>query len=218
MKGVAKNTEHHRRRYLSGDELGRLVAALNDHPDRQVANAVRMLLLTGARRGEVLSMRWADVDLTDGKWSKPPSSTKQEKHHEVPLSAPARALLASIRDEQAAPGRALGEFVFPSTGKKGHLVEIKKGWATLCKAAGIKNLRLHDLRHSYASALASGGASLPLIGALLGHSSPTTTHRYAHLFQDPQRAAAEKIGVLIENAAQDSSPDNVTSLTKAQRK
>jgi integrase len=144
-----------------------------------------MLLLTGARRGEVLSMRWAD--LTEKTWSKPPSSTKQNKHHEVPLSAPARALLASIREEQAAqhPKRPLGEFVFPSTGKKGHLVEVKKGWATLTKAVGIKGLRLHDLRHSYASAHASGGASLPLIGALLGHSSPTTTARYAHLFQDP---------------------------------
>ena len=211
-KGIERNKEHHRRRYLSGDELGRLVAVLAEHPDRQVANAVRMLLLTGARRGEVLSMRWSDVDLGAGTWSKPASSTKQNQHHEVPLSAPARALLASIRDEQAAPGRALGEFVFPSTGKKGHLVEIKKSWATITKAAGIKSLRLHDLRHSYASALVSSGASLPLIGSLLGHSSPATSARYSHMYSDPMRAAAEKIGVLIENAGKDSTPDNLVTL------
>jgi integrase len=210
-KGVERNTEHHRRRYLTGDELARLVAALANYPDRQAADAVSLLLFTGARRGEVLGMRWADVDLTAGIWSKEPSSTKQNDHHEVPLSAPARALLARIEQEQAQPRRPLGEFVFPSTGKTGHLVEIKKAWAALLKAAGIKNLRLHDLRHSYASQLASGGASLPLIGALLGHSNPATTARYAHLFQDPQRAAAEKVGRLIENAAQDA-PDNLVSL------
>jgi integrase len=211
-KGVERNREHHRRRYLSGDELGRLVAALADHPDRQAADAIRLLLLSGARRGEVLGMRWADIGLNEGTWSKPPSSTKQKEHHEVPLSAPARALLARIRDEQAAPKRPLGEFVFPSTGATGHLVEIKKSWATLCKAAGVKGLRLHDLRHSYASALVSSGASLPLIGSLLGHASPQTTSRYAHMFADPQRAAAEKIGVLIENAAKDSPPDNLVTL------
>ena len=76
-KGIERHKEHHRRRYLSGDELGRLVAALAEHPDRQVADAIRLLLLTGARRGEVLGMRWGDIDLTAGKWSKTPSSTKQ---------------------------------------------------------------------------------------------------------------------------------------------
>jgi integrase len=146
-------------------------------------------------------MRWADVDLGQGLWSKPPSSVKQNKFHEVPLSAPVRALLASIQEQQAHPHRPLGEFVFPSTGATGHLVEIKKAWAAICKAAGISGLRLHDLRHSFASALVSGGATLPLVGAMLGHSNPTTTARYSHLFQDPQRAAAEKIGSLIENAA-----------------
>jgi integrase len=214
-KGVERNTEHHRQRYLKGDELGRLVAALADHPDRQAADAVRMLLLTGARRGEVLGARWGDIDLGEGVWSKPPSSTKQNRHHQVPLSAPARALLARIREEQAAqhPKQPLGAFVFPSAASAtGHLVEIKKSWAALTRAAGISDLRLHDLRHSYASSLVSSGASLPLIGSLLGHSSPTTTARYAHLFRDPQRAAAERIGSLIENAAVPSAPEKVVPL------
>jgi integrase len=197
-KGIEKNREHLRRRYLSGDELARLLAALADHPDKQAVNIIRILLLTGARRGEVFSMRWAD--LADGVWSKPPSSTKQNKHHQVPLSAPVRQLLSEIRAEQTSQKRALGKFVFPGIGNTGHRAELKRDWAQLCKAAGINGLRIHDLRHSFASQLASGGASLPLIGALLGHSNPATTARYSHLFADPQRAAVEKVAAIMTGA------------------
>ena len=122
---------------------------------------------------------------------------------------------ADIQKEQAAqhPRRQIGQFVFPSTASAtGHLVEIKKGWALICKAAGISNLRLHDLRHSFASALVSSGATLPLIGSMLGHASPATTARYAHMFVDPMKAAAEKIGVLIENAAMLPEPEKVVPL------
>jgi integrase len=200
-RGIEHNPETKRKRYLSGDELTRLIAALAKHPDKRSADALRMLLLTGARRGEVLGMRWADVDLPTGTWSKPASTTKQKQDHQVPLSAPARQLLSEICEQQTAKHKALGEFVFPGAGGTGHVVEIKRGWRQLCKAAAITGLRIHDLRHSFASQLASGGANLPLIGALLGHSNPTTTSRYAHLFQDPQRAAVEKVGAIVEAAA-----------------
>lgn len=204
-KGIERNTEYNRRRYLSGDELVRLTKALRKHPDQQVANAIRMLLLTGARRGEVLGMRWDDVNLGTGIWSKPPSSTKQKEHHQVPLSAPALQLLSEIdRRQRRAAKRP--KFVFPSHGTSGHLVEIKKSWRQLTKAAGIDGLRLHDLRHSYASQLVSGGASLPLIGALLGHASPSTTARYAHLHHDPLRAATEKVGAVIAAAGKPVKP------------
>jgi integrase len=196
-KGIERNTEYGRRRYLSPDELVRLTAALAKHPDKQAADIVRLLLLTGARRGEVLGMRWADVDLGEGVWSKPPSSTKQKEHHQVPLSAPARQLLSEIREQQAGKRHVLPTFVFPGTGATGHRVELKKDWAQLCKAAGISGLRIHDLRHSYASQLVSGGASLPLIGALLGHANPSTTARYAHLAHDPLREATERVGSVI---------------------
>jgi integrase len=145
-------------------------------------------------------MRWADVDLTEGTWSKPPSSTKQKEHHQVPLSAPVRQLLSEIRKQQADKRHVLPEYVFPGTGVTGHRIELKKDWRQLTKAAQISKLRLHDLRHSYASQLVSGGASLPLIGALLGHSNPSTTARYSHLFDDPQRAATERVGAVIANA------------------
>ncbi len=174
-KGIERNIEYGRRRYLSGDELGRLVTALAAHPDKQAADAVRLLLLTGCRSGEALAARWADIDLGAGVWSKPASSTKQKEHHEAPLSAPARALLKRIQEEQVDKRRLLPTCVFPSHGASGHRVELKKDWAQLCKAAAITGLRLHDLRHSYAVELVSGGASLPLIGAMLGHASPQTT-------------------------------------------
>ena len=77
------------------------------------------------------------------------------------------------------------------------MVEIKTAWAALCKAAGLDGVRLHDLRHTYASVLASAGLSLPVIGALLGQTQPGTTARYAHLFDDPLRAATERVGAII---------------------
>jgi integrase len=194
-KGIERHPEIKRRRYLNGDELARLLEALTKHPDQRIAHVFRLLLLTGARRGEILAMRWADLDLDAGKWIKPGSTTKQKTEHEVPLSEPARQLLSEIRD--AAKNKTLPEFVFPGNGDSGHVVAVKRAWKSLCRAAGISGLRIHDLRHSYASFLASGGASLPLIGALLGHSNPVTTHRYAHLFDDPQRAATEQVGALI---------------------
>jgi len=204
-KGIERNTEYHRRRYLSGDELVRLTHALAKHPDQQVANAVRIMLLTGARRGEVLGMRWDDVKLGTGIWSKLPSSTKQKEHHQVPLSAPALQLLSEIDKRQRRAGKR-PKFVFPSNGATGHYVEIKKSWRQITKAAGIEGLRIHDLRHSYASQLVSGGASLPLIGALLGHSNPATTARYAHLFHDPLRAATEKVGAVFSAAGRPAMP------------
>jgi integrase len=196
VKGVEHNREHARRRYLSPEELQRLTKALAEFSEKDIADAVRLLLLTGARRGEVLSMKWTDLDLTAGTWSKPPSSVKQNDHHQIPLSAPARQLLA-----ERLRRKTDDEFVFPGRGDRDHLGDFWHSWRKLCKAAGLENFRLHDLRHSYASQLASGGASLPLIGALLGHTQPQTTARYSHLFDDPLRKATEQVGAIIESAA-----------------
>jgi integrase len=194
-KGIERNQEGKRKRYLSGDELVRLTAALAEHADRQAANIVRMLLLTGARRGEVLAAKWDDIDLGTGTWTKPASTTKQAADHVAPLSAPVRQLLSDIADNGPAT-----KYVFPSHAVVGHRTTIKRNWRQITKAAEIAGLRVHDLRHSFASQLASGGASLPLIGALLGHSNPVTTHRYAHLYNDPQRAAVEQVGAVVEAA------------------
>ena len=197
-RGIERNPEIKRKRYLTGDELARLLKTLAAHPDKQSANIVRLLLLTGARKGEVFAMRWADVDLDEtGIWTKLSSTTKQKADHVVPLSAPALQLLKEIQQQQIAKQRTLGTFVFPADSETGHTVDIKGFWDKLRRAAGIANLRMHDLRHSFASQLASNGESLLMIGALLGHSDPSSTHRYAHLFQNPQRVASEKVGAAI---------------------
>jgi integrase len=199
-KGVERNPEYHRRRYLSADELKRLIAALATHPDQQAANIIRVLLYTGSRKTEALSMRWADVDLTEGLWSKLPRSVKQGQHHQVPLSAPVRQLLSEIRAAQLAENPKLGAYVFPSHGETGHRIELKSQWANLCETAAIEGLRIHDIRHSYASLLASGGSSLVLIGSLLGHSSPLTTARYSHLLRSAEAEATERVGAIVSGA------------------
>jgi integrase len=188
FKGIEREDEQKRKRYLSGAELERLAKALAEHGDRDAADIFRLLLLTGARRSEVLAARWEQFDLEKGIWTKPGATTKTRTDHEVPLSAPARQMLAA-RERG-------GEWVFPGRAG-GHRVEIKGNWARICKAAGIRGLRIHDLRHSYASQLASKGFSLPVIGALLGHTQPITTARYAHLFDDPLRKATEAVGAII---------------------
>jgi integrase len=191
-RGVERNQEIKRKRYLSADELTRLMRALAEHRNEQAANVFRLLLLTGARKGEVLSATWDQFDLLEGTWTKPAATTKQRSEHRIPLSAPARQLLAKIR-KQGEPS----EFVFPGPGPRGHRTNLKRDWAHLCAAAGITGLRVHDLRHSYASQLASAGVGLHVIGALLGHSQPQTTHRYAHLLDDPLRQATERVGAII---------------------
>src|SRR5262249_50382811 len=151
-------------------------------------------------KGEVLGMRWQDIE--DDVWSKPPSSTKQKEHHQVPLSAPAQALLADIGKRQ----HPRSEFVFPSDGATGHLIELKSSWREIVKAAGITGLGVHVLRHSYASQVISGGATLALVGALLGHSNPNTTARYAHLMRDPLKEATERVGAVITAAGKPATP------------
>jgi integrase len=202
VRGIEHNAEHARRRYMTSDELARVVEALAKFPDKDIADALRLLLLTGARRNEVLAMKWADVDLTTGTWSKPAASTKQNAPHSVPLSAPARVLLAD-RLGQKVDGEV---YVFPGNGSKKHLVNVWNAWQRICKATGIEGLRVHDLRHSYASQLASAGHSLSLIGALLGHTQPQTTARYAHLFDDPMRKATEQVGAIVMSAGKEAPP------------
>jgi integrase len=194
-KGIDKNQESARQTYLKPPELLRLSAALDAHDDQVAANILRLLLLTGARRGEVQSARWLDLDLDRALWIKPGSTTKQKTEHRAVLSAPAVQLLRTLRE--AADENAV--HVFPSTqGKTGHRTEIKKDWAALRDAAKLDpRTRIHDLRHSYASVLASAGQSLPIIGALLGHSNPKTTQRYSHLFDDPLRRATEAAAAVI---------------------
>jgi integrase len=205
-KGIEKNPEEPRYRYLTPEELPRLSAALDAYPNQDPADVLRMLLLTGARKNEVLSMRWTDVYLGEPPvWNKPPSSTKQKRLHRVPLSAEAQALLLA-REVRAKSARFPSPYVFPRRQRRrgqpaiGHLPDVQSAWKRIIKAARLEDIRIHDLRHSFASILASQGFSLPMIGSLLGHTQAQTTQRYSHLLDSAQRQAAEKVGEVVKLA------------------
>jgi integrase len=219
--GIERNSENRRSRYLSMEELQRLLAALAGHNNKSSANAIRLLLLTGARRGEVLGATWDQFNLPDGIWIKPSAHTKQKKEHRVPLSAAAVQLLTGMEKDKD------GAFLFPSADPEKPQFSLKAFWANVCGLAGLAvaverkdqagkvvrdkagnakmtwkpTVNVHDLRHTYASILASSGLSLPIIGQLLGHTQPSTTARYAHLFDDPLRAATERVGARVTAAA-----------------
>ncbi|MEE8296205.1 MAG: site-specific integrase, partial [Hyphomicrobium sp.] len=131
--------------------------------------------------------------LSAGIWVKPGATTKQRTEHRVPLSAPAVRLLTEMSE------RADGPYLFP--GRPGQpQAELRLFWTSVRKTAEIEDCRLHDLRHTYASILASAGLSLPIIGALLGHTQPATTARYSHLLDDPLRQATERVGHVVSGA------------------
>jgi integrase len=199
--GVQKFQEEKRERWLSKEELERLAAALDSYPDKRAVlaevsekqrvfvrseaqravNAIRLITVTGARKGEVLLATWSQFDLERGMWTKPSHNTKQKRVEHVPLSNQAIVFLQSLPKES--------EFLFP--GRKGeHLTDLKFPWAAICKDAQIAGVRVHDLRHTFASHLVSSGVSLPTIGKLLGHTQAQTTARYAHLADNPLREAA----------------------------
>jgi integrase len=184
-RGVERNHEERRERYLTPAELVRLRDALNRHYGDRSAAAIVFLMLTGARLGEVMTARWRDFSPT-GIWVKPSAHTKQKRLHRVPLSTAARALLEDLAAEGDAAPDAI---VFPITTNR-----IRVTWEVVRTEAALPGLRLHDLRHAYASLLVSSGLGLPVIGALLGHTTPVTTSRYAHLLDDPLRQATELVG------------------------
>ena len=193
---VTMYRERKRERFLSPRELRRLaralaVAELCGKVTPHMAAAIRLLVLTGARLGEVLALRWEWVDLADGALRLPDSKTGAKVIH---LNSPARAVLAGLPRVNKNPFVIVG-------GKHGRpLVNLQKPWRRVRKAALLDEVRLHDLRHSHASVGVASGLSLPLIGGLLGHSKPATTARYAHLADDPLKAASELVGRRIAEA------------------
>ncbi len=193
---VERYKERKRERFLSEEELARLGEALREAEKDQTASpwviaAIRLLTLTGARLSEILTLKWEYVIFKQQQLRLPDSKTGQKS---IYLNAPALEVLASIPKLESNPYVICGE----KTGA--HLVNLQKPWRRIRKAAGIENVRLHDLRHSFASVAAGGGMSLPVIGALLGHSQPQTTQRYAHLSADPLKAASNAVGKRISAA------------------
>lgn len=186
VRGAKRFAEEKRERWLSAKELKDLFKVLDGYEDKEAANALRLIAFTGARKGEVLAAKWEQFDLINGRWIKPSSHTKQKQKHAAPLSAAALKLLKKMR-QTADPNEP---HLFPGRFPGKPLENLKQHWPKIRKAAGLPDVRVHDLRHTFASHLVSSGVSLPTVGALLGHASPLTTQRYAHLSDESMRAAA----------------------------
>ena len=183
--GIKKFREEKRDRFLHGGDLRAFFAALADEPNSTLRDYFLICLLTGARKNNVLAMRWEQSDFATGLWRIP--ETKSGQPVVVPLVGPAVTVLQARR--QASNGIS---WVFPSWGKTGHIVEPKSAWRRIIERAGLADVRPHDLRRSLGSWMAMTGAGLPLVGKMLGHTQPTTTAIYARLSVDPVREAAEK--------------------------
>src|SRR6202049_440430 len=184
---VQRFREQKRQRFLSGEELARLGNALRagrDNEPESALLALRVLILTGARLSEILTLRWSSVDVENGLLHLPDSKTGPRA---VPIGAPVLARLAAAPRERGNP------YVCPGEKAGHHFVGLAPGWQRIRRRAGLEGVRLHDLRHTHASSAAGLGTSLQIIGALLGHSGPQTTARYAHLADSPVRAAANQV-------------------------
>ncbi len=186
-KGVKAFAEKSRDRFLQPEELPRFLKALETLDNQQAADAFRLMLWTGARKGNVLSMGWADLDLSGETWRVP--DTKANEPQLVHLPTEAVDILKKLKP------RAKGsQFVFPARragAKVGHLQDITQPWDELREAAELPGLRMHDLRRSLGSWMAAGGASLQVIGKTLGHHDPSVTAIYSRLNLDPVRTAVD---------------------------
>jgi integrase len=216
VRGIEAFPEAKRECWLTVEDLQRFREALDCYADQNAANALRLLMLTGSREGEVLKAEWEEFDLARGVWTKPSHHTKQKKLEHIPLSAPALKLL-----ENMAPKNPTGP-LFPGANGKARTT-LRRPWVQACKAAGLvevieipgkriingkprmikrykPTLRVHDLRHNFASHLASNGVTLQVVGKLLGHTMAQTTMRYAHLQDEALRAATNRFGEIYSEA------------------
>ena len=193
VRHVEKYKENKVERYLSEHEFQNLAGVLSEAERKGSENpfvvaAIRLLLFTGARAGEILTLRWEHVDLGRSLISLPDSKTGRKP---IYLNSLAKEVLAALPRLEGNP------FVIVGNRTGAHLVNIRKPWDRIRRAAAIDDFRIHDLRHSFASVAVSGGLTLPLIGKLLGHKKSATTERYAHLADDPVRAANEEVAQIM---------------------
>jgi len=190
---IDKYKEKKRQRFLSRAEQDRLNLALDQaETDGKISEyaiyAIRLLNLTGARLGEILRLKWEYVNWDKGTLDLPDSKTGEKT---IYINEPAMDILKKIIQQVDNP------YVICGAKQGEHIVNLQKSWRHIRSMAGLEDVRLHDLRHTFASIAVSSGMSLPLIGALLGHSQPRTTARYAHLAAGPLKEAVEKIGMEV---------------------
>ena len=184
-----RRIETPRERFLSKEEIARLAAALESAEDRRAAHIIQLCMLTGARLGEVRQARFEQFNLEHMSWSKPPTLTKQRRAHRVPISEEAATI---VRQRRLLVPKGV-PWLFPGDTPGQPVLEVRRFWARIQRECEIEDVRIHDLRHTFASLLVSGGASLEMVGKLLGHSQMQTTLRYAHLMDSPLRAGVDAV-------------------------
>ena len=189
--GVSSFKVHAQRdRYLSQNEAQRLMERL-EQSDRPEALALRLLLLTGARKSEILKARWENVNLEQRLLTVPLSKSGKPRH--IVLSDTAIAVIKAISQKAGVP------WLFPGHAENKPLSDLYLFWNKLRVELGMKDVRIHDLRHTFASFLVNSGHSLYEVQKMLGHADPRTTMRYAHLGQDALLAAAEFVGGIFSS-------------------
>ena len=210
VRGVERFADRKVERFLSLTELARLgetlTAAEREGINPYAVAAIRTLMFTGCRKAEILTLRWGDIDWEHNCLRLPDSKTGAKT---VALGAPAIELLHGLPRVEGNP------YVFPGTKDRAHLVGLQKIWHRLRNRAELPDVRLHDLRHSFASVGAAGGDSLLIIGKLLGHRNAASTQRYAHLGDDPLRSAANRISQQIAAAMNGQREAEVVELKKS---
>jgi integrase len=210
VRGIKHYHEDRREVWLKLEQLEHLIRALAAYPDVEVADAILLLIVTGAREAEVLSAEWPQFDLERGVWIKSSHHTKQRKTEHVPLSEAALHILHRI-----AARKTGSPYLFPGRYRDKARVTLRRPWVQICKAAGLACeqriqgkrrelfrykplIRIHDLRHTFASHLVSQGESLHVVGRLLGHVRSETTARYAHVADHALRNATNRFGEMLK--------------------
>jgi integrase len=194
------NVDNQIEHYLKEDELQRLLEVLRTHENRPVCLLLMFLLSTGSRSNEARQMLWSQVDLENAVWRIPASNSKSKKTRAVPLNESALWVLEQIGT------RDVGGVVFANPEGKAY-TPVTHAWYRIRKLAGIPHLRIHDLRHTFASLLVSGGRSLFEVQQILGHSDPKVTMRYAHLSTKALQAAANTASVIVPRATPESATE-----------
>jgi len=184
--------EPKRERFLNPEEFKRLMATIeaceaDGDIDIYMAAAIRLLVFTGCRVGEILSLQWASVDMRQQRLTITEHKTSKYGAKIIPLNPPALELLENLPRQEGNP------FVIGGRRPGSGLINIQKPWRRVRTRADLKDVRLHDLRHTFASFAVSAGISLPLIGGLLGHRSMQATERYAHLAHQSLKDASDRV-------------------------
>ena len=195
VKGVKRYRDNRRERFLSPAELARLGDVLTeleaDGADPRHVAIIRLLALTGARKSEIACLRWSELDLDRGLLRLRDSKTGPKV---IPIGKAALELLVALKPNGS-------KYLFPDRRRPDQpTANLDWAWVGIRRKAGLDDVRIHDLRHTFASAGLANGEGLPLIGKLLGHAHVATTSRYAHLADDPLQAAADRISTRVAEA------------------